>query len=134
MDNAESRFPRRVLRLTAFVACRRTPTTQPVPAIRALPTARECPARLAAAVSNPRYRFQRVLAGIVGFSAGMASHRGHCGGHCCSDCSGSEAWESQKYKDCVSANQGEINGTSITQNGIESYCHNPLWLINTQRG
>ncbi len=32
-------------------------------------------------------------------------------------------WESQQYKDCVSANQSQVNGTTVTQSGIEQYCH-----------
>jgi hypothetical protein len=32
-------------------------------------------------------------------------------------------WESQKYKDCVSANQSQVNGTTITQPAVEGYCH-----------
>jgi hypothetical protein len=32
-------------------------------------------------------------------------------------------WESQQYKDCVRANQTNVNGTAITQSGIEQYCH-----------
>jgi hypothetical protein len=81
---------------------------QPVNALPAWQSQSATPATGFKGSSVPRWVIIAVIAVIVVVVAFLVADK---------------PWESQQYKDCVSANQSQVNGTTVTQAGVEGYCH-----------